>query len=48
MNIELLLLLKKHIDMLIEQTMAKPQETLEFKLNRQMETLSFSPKINLI
>ena len=32
MNNELLLLIKKHTDMLIEQTKAKPQETLEFKM----------------
>ena len=37
MNNELLLLLKRHTDTLIEQTRAKPQEWLEFKLNKQMQ-----------
>ena len=48
MNNELLLLIKNHTDTLIEQTNPKPQETLEFKMNKQMETLSFNPSINLI
>ena len=48
MNIELLLLIKKHTDTLIEQTKTKPQETLEFKMNKQMQTFSFNPPINLI
>ena len=48
MNNELLLLIKKHTDTLIEQTRTKPQETLEFKMNKQMQTFSFSPPINLI
>ena len=47
MNNELLLLIKKHTDTLIEQTKTKPQETLEFKMNRQMQTFSFNPPINL-
>ena len=34
--------------MLVEQTKTKPQETLEFKLNQQMQTFSFSPPKNLI
>ena len=42
-----LLLNKKHTDKLIEQTKTKPQETLEFKMNKQMETFSFNPPINL-
>ena len=45
---ELLLLIKKHTDTLIEQTRTKPQETLEFKMNKQMQTFSFNPPINLI
>ena len=45
MNIELLLLIKKHTDTLIEQTKTKPQETLEFKMNKQMQTFSFNPQI---
>ena len=47
MNNELLLLIKKHTDTLIEQTKTKPQETLEFKMNKQMQTFSFNPMINL-
>ena len=48
MNNELLLLFKKHTDTLIEQTKTKPQETLEFKMNKQTQTFSFNPPINLI
>ena len=48
MNNELLLLIKKHTDTLIEQTKTKPQQTLEFKMNKQMQTFSFNPPINLV
>ena len=48
MNIEFLLLIKKHTDTLIEQTKTKIQETLEFKMNKQMQTFSFNPSINLV
>ena len=48
MNKELLHLIKKHTDTLIEQTKTKPQETLEFKMNKQMQTFSFNPPINLV
>ena len=48
MNNELLLLIKKHTDTLIENTKTKPQETLEFKMNKQMQTFSFKPPINLL
>ena len=48
MNNEMLLLIKKHTDTLIEQTKTKPQETLEFKMNKQRQTFSFSPPKNLI
>ena len=48
MNNELLLLIKKHTDTLIEQTKTKPQETLEFRMNKQMQTFSFNPPINLV
>ena len=48
MNNELLLPIKKHTDTLIEQTKTKPQETLEFKMNKQTQTFSFSPLINLL
>ena len=47
MNIELILLIKKHTDTLIQQTKTKPQETLEFVMNRQSQTFSFNPPINL-
>ena len=45
---ELLLLIKKQTDTLIEQTKTKPQETLEFKMNKQMQTFSFNPPKNLV
>ena len=48
MNNELLLLIKKHTDTLIEQTRTKPQETLEFKMNKQKQTFSFNPPTNLV
>ena len=38
---------KKHTDTLIEQTRTKPQETIEFKMNKQRQTFSFNPPINL-
>ena len=47
MNNELLLLIEKHTDTLIEQTKTRPQETLENKMNKQMQTFSFNPPINL-
>ena len=41
----MLLLIKKHTDTLIEQTKTKPEETLEFKMNKQMQRFAFnSPK----
>ena len=46
MNNDMLLLYKKHTNTLIEQTKSKPQKTLEFKLNKQMETFSFNPPIH--
>ena len=48
MNNELLLLIKKHTDTLIQQTKTKPQETLEFKMIKQRQTCSFNPPINLV
>ena len=48
MNNEFLLLIKKHTDTLIEQTKTRPQETLEFKINKQMQNFSFNPPINLV
>ena len=43
----MLLLIKKHRDTLIEQTKTKPQETLDFKMNKQMQSISLNPPINL-
>ena len=48
MNIELLLLINKNTDTLIEQTKTKPQETLEFKMIKQMQIFSVNPPINLV
>ena len=48
MNNELLLLIKKHTDTLIQQTKTKPQETLEFKMIQSKQTFSFNPSINLV
>ena len=48
MNNELLLLIKKHTDTLIENTKTKPQETLEFKMNTRRQTFLFNPPINLV
>ena len=46
-NNELLLLFKKHTDTMIERTKTKPQETLVFSMNKQMQTFSFNQPINL-
>ena len=48
MNNELLLFIKKHTDTLIEQTKRQPQDTLEFKMDKQKQTFSFNPPINLL
>ena len=48
MNNEILLLIKKHTDTSIGQTKTKPQEVLEFKMDKQMQTFSFNPPINLV
>ena len=48
MNNDFLLSIKKHTDTLIEQTKMGPQETLEYKMNKQMQTYLFSPPINLL
>ena len=47
LNNELLLLFKKRTDTLIEQTKTKPHESLEFTLNKQMDTFSFNLPMNL-
>ena len=44
----MLLLIKTHTDTLIEQTKTKLQETLEFQMNKQMESFSFSTPKNLV
>ena len=33
---------------MIEQTKTKPQETPEFKMNKQLQTFSFNPPMNLV
>ena len=33
---------------MIEHTKTKPQKTLEFKMNKQIQTLSFNALINLV
>ena len=33
---------------MIEQTKARAQETLEFKIDKQMQTFLFNPPINLV
>ena len=48
MNTELLLLIKKHTDTLVEQTKTRSQETLEFKMEKQMQIFPFSLPINLV
>ena len=48
MNNELLLLIKKHTDTLIENTKTKPQKTLEFKMNEQKQSFSFNTPTNLL
>ena len=45
---ELSLLIDKHSDIRTEQTKTRTQETLEFKINRQMETFSLNPPKNLV
>ena len=32
----------------MEQTKTKPQETLEFEMNKQMQSFSFNPPLNLV
>ena len=46
-NNKVLLLPKKNTDRAFEQTKSRPQETLEYKLNKQKEVCSFNPPINL-
>ena len=44
----MLLLIKKRTDTLIEQIKTKPQETLEVKLKKRMQTFSRNPHLNLL
>ena len=44
---DLLLSITKNFELLIEQTHTKPQETLEFKMNKQRETFHFRPRIQI-
>ena len=48
MKKELLILIKNYTVTLAEQTETKPEETLEFKMKKQMQTFSFNPPINLL
>ena len=48
MNDKLLLLIKKHKDALIEQTKTRPQQSLEFTMDKEMQNFSFNPPINLV
>ena len=41
------LLTKKQTDTLIKQTKTKLQETLQFKMTKQIQPCSFNPPINL-
>ena len=48
MNNELLPLIKKHTDTLIENTKTRPQESLDIKMDKRMQTFSFNPPIKLV
>ena len=48
MNNERLLLIKEHTDTLVEQTKTRLQKTLEFKMDKQMQTFPCSPSRNLV
>ena len=37
----------KNLDILTVSTKSKPQESLEFKMNKQIQIFSFNPPINL-
>ena len=47
MNNKTRLLKRKHKQVLIAQTKTKPQETLEFRMNKQKETFFLNPSIKL-
>ena len=46
MENELLLLIKKHTDTLIDHTKTKPQETLEYKMKQQMQKFAIILPVN--
>ena len=48
MNDELLLLVKKHTDMVIENTKTHPQDTVEYKMNTRLQSFSFNLPIKLV
>ena len=43
----IVIFIKKHTDTLIEQNKTHLQETIQFRSNKQMETFSLNPPINL-
>ena len=47
MNIEIILLNEKHTDTLIGQTKTRPQQTVEFKMIKQVQTFSINSPIIL-
>ena len=44
---DLLLSITKNCEMLVEQTHRKPEETLEFKMNKKRESFHFKPPIQV-
>ena len=48
MNFEMLVLIRKRTGTLKEQTKTKPQETLDFRMNKQLQIFSFNPPIDLV
>ena len=48
LNEEKIVTFKNHTDIFFQQTRILPQETLEIRMNKQLENSSFSPPINLI
>ena len=48
MNNVFSLLIKKQTDMLIQQTQTRPQETFDFRMNKQEQAFPFNPPINLV
>ena len=48
MNTDLLHSIKNHTGTLIQQAKTKQQKTIEFKMNKQMQTLSFNPAVILV